>query len=363
MAINIPKILAMRPENAVKKLGSASKVLVMNSKDIINAIKDKPMIVMACNIRIKHAVPGIMRAAEELDAIVGYELAKSEGDLDGGYTGQTPQIFFDMLIEYAERLKFSKPFFIHGDHITVKSTAEKDVESARKLIAAELEAGYTSFAIDASFNEIPDNIKITVDLAKPIIAAGIGLEGEVGEIKLAASKDEESITTVEEAVEYVSGVFAQDTPLTMLAINNGAKHGNYLEGFPVHIDLERTGEIYNAVKKYGVVIAQHGITGTPLEIIGRFADYGIRKGNVGTHWQNVVHKHLPPDLFSEMKKWAEANKKDIKFTTKVFKKEIASIPEKYAKAIEDEAYITAKEFITAFRAPGSATYAMEKWAG
>lgn len=360
MAINISKILAMRPENAVKKLGSKSKILLMNSKDIIEAIRDKPMIVMACNIRIKHAVPGIMRAAEELDAIVAFELAKSEGDLDGGYTGQTPQIFFETIIDYAERLNFSKPFFIHGDHITVKSTSEKDIESARKLIAAELEAGYTSFAIDASFNEIPDNIRITVELAKPIISAGLGLEGEVGEIKLASSTEEEAITTVEEAVEYVSGVFAQNTPLTMLAINNGAKHGNYLEGYPVHIDLERTGQIYEAVKKYGLVIAQHGITGTPLEIIGRFADYGIRKGNVGTHWQNIAHKHLPPDLFAEMKKWAEENKKDIKFATKVFKKEIDSIPEKNKKAIEDEAYITAKEFITAFRAVGSATYVMEK---
>jgi len=363
MAINIQKILAKRPQNAVKNLGSASKVLIMNSKEIISAIKDKPMIVMACNIRIRHVVPGIMRAAEELDAIVGYELAKSEGDIDGGYTGQTPKIFFDTLIGYAEKTGFTKPFFIHGDHIQVKSTTEKDVESARKLIAAELEAGYTSFAIDASFNEIPDNVRITTDLAKPIIAAGLGLEGEVGEIKLAASTEQEAVTTVSEAVEYVSGIFANSVPLTMLAINNGAKHGNYLEGYPVHIDLERTGQIYEAVKKYGLVIAQHGITGTPLEIIGRFADFGIRKGNVGTHWQNIAYKHMPPDLFSEMTKWAEANKKDIKYTTKVFKKEIDSIPEKYIKAMEDEAYVTAREFITAFRAAGSATYVMEKMSG
>ena len=63
------------------------------------------------------------------------------------------------------------------------------------LIAAELDAGYTSFAIDASFNEIPDNIRITAELAKPIVDADLGLEGEVGEIKSAkASSDEDALT-------------------------------------------------------------------------------------------------------------------------------------------------------------------------
>jgi len=359
MTVDIDRILAMRPENAKKRLGS-SKALLLNSKHIIGAIRDEPMIVMACNTRIKHVIPGIMRAAEELDAVVGFELAKSEGNVDGGYTGMDPHTYVETVVGYAEAMGFSKPFFIHGDHITVKDTSEKQIEEARRLIAAELDAGYTSFAIDASFNEIPDNIKITCELAKPIIEAGIGLEGEVGEIKTASSSGEGSITTVDEALEYVTGVVECGVKLDLLAINNGSVHGNYLEGYPVHIDLVRTGEVYEAVKEFGPVIAQHGITGTPLEIIGRFADYGIRKGNVGTHWQNVAHKHLPPELFGEMKRWAEENQKDIKHATKVFKSEIDSIPEQYRKAIEDEAYATAKEFLTAFRAVGSATLVMEK---
>lgn len=356
MAISMEeKLLSLRPRSIIEKLGSKSKVCLFNSRDIFNVLKDKQVIIMACNIRIKHVVPGIMKAAEQLDAIVAFELAKSEGGVDGGYTGQTPQIFVDTLVGYAEKTKLTKPFFIHGDHITVKDTSEKAIQSARELIDAELKSGHTSFAIDASFNHLEDNIRITTDLAQPIISGGWGLEVEVGEIKLAGS--EAVLTTVEEATTFVNSLKDNGIHPNLLAINNGSKHGNYLAGEKVFIDLDRTGQIYNKIKDKGVCIAQHGITGTPLSVVGKFADYGIRKGNVGTEWQNIAHKFLPKDLMEQMVKWAKENNKDIKFATRQFKKEIDSIPEEYEKQIEEKAFQTASEFILAFRAKGSASLA------
>ncbi len=120
------KLLDLRPEHVRDKLGNKSKVCLLNSHDIFRAIRDEKVIIMACNTRIKHVIPGIMRAAEELDAIVAFELAKSEGDLKGGYTGMTPDIFFDTVVGYAEKVGFSKPFFIHGDHITTKNTSMEE---------------------------------------------------------------------------------------------------------------------------------------------------------------------------------------------------------------------------------------------
>ena len=342
------KLLDLRPDYIKEKLGSKSKVCLLNSHDIFKVLKEEKVIVMACNARIKHVIPGIMRAAQELDSVVAFELAKSEGGVDGGYTGQTPQIFFETIVEYAERLNFVKPFFIHGDHITVKDTSQEAFDSARELIQAELEAGYTSFAIDASFNELSDNIGITAKLALPIVERHLGLEVEVGEIKHAGS--EATITTVKEATSFISGLAEKGVHPELLAINNGSKHGNYLEGEKIFIDLDRTREIHDAIKDQGISIAQHGITGTPLHLVGKFADHGIRKGNVGTEWQNIAYEGLPRDLMDQMKAWAEANQKEMKFTTRQFKKEIDSIPEKNARLIQDEAYKTASDFIQAFRA-------------
>jgi len=341
------------PGDIARVIPPGNPACPVNGRDVYRTLAPHKTIVMACNIRIPLVIPGIMRAARELDAVVAFELAKTEGDLKGGYTGMTPEIFVDTILKAAKETDFRLPFVIHGDHITVKNTTEGEIESARALIAAELAAGYTSFAIDASFNEIPENARITAALAMPIAERRLGLEVEVGEIKAAGT--EAHLSTVEEAVELMERLSAAGVSPDLLAINNGSKHGNYLEGEQIFIDLERTGQIYQAIHgRFGVSIAQHGITGTPLHLIGRFAEYGIRKGNVGTQWQNVAHAGLPPALMQKMRDWAKDTGKDIKFATKQFKAEIDAVPPESAARIAQAAYEEARQLFEAFRAGGTA---------
>ncbi|PWB64483.1 MAG: fructose-bisphosphate aldolase [Deltaproteobacteria bacterium] len=341
------------PPNAAARIPSGNPACPLNGSDVFKALSAHKVIVMACNIRIPLVIPGIMRAADELGAVVAFELAKTEGNVDGGYTGMNPQGFVDTILAHAKKVNFSVPFVIHGDHITVKNTSAKEIEDARALIAAELAAGYTSFAIDASFNPIPDNARITAELSAPVRERKLGLEVEVGEIKSAGS--ESTLSTVEEAVDLMERLSAGGIAPDLLAINNGSKHGNYLEGEKIFIDLERTGQIHAAIHdRFGVSIAQHGITGTPLHLIGKFADYGIRKGNVGTQWQNIAHAGLPPELMEKMRDWARSAGKDIKFATKPFKQEIDAVPAEYAERIERAAYREALQLFRAFRAEGTA---------
>ena len=84
---------------------------------------------MACNTRIRHVVPGIMRAAEELDAIVGFEMAKSEGHIDGG---ALPRELIAKLFE-------AKP----GDTVSAAGTTGyivarlKEIQAADALVAVD----------------------------------------------------------------------------------------------------------------------------------------------------------------------------------------------------------------------------------
>jgi len=291
-------LLDFRPSHVKEKLAGDENTCLLSSRTIINALKDEPMMVMACNTRIKHVIPGIMRAAQDADAVVAFEIAKSEGGFSG-YTGFVPKTFFETVIGYAREVGFTKPFFIHGDHITIKDLSEQQFNEAKELIAEELKSGFTSFCVDGSFNEIPDNIRITSELSKPLMKHDVGLEVEVGEITHVGR--EGRLTTVEESVAFVSGLVKNGIKPTLLAIYNGSKHGNYRKGEEVHIDLKRTKEVADAIEKFGVRIAQHGITGTPSDLLGKFTENGIRKGNVGTNWQNVAHRNLPKDLLDRMK--------------------------------------------------------------
>ena len=56
---------------------------------------------MAANTRITTVAKGIFRAAKETDSAVFMELARSECDLKGGYTGLTPHDFAEKMREAA----------------------------------------------------------------------------------------------------------------------------------------------------------------------------------------------------------------------------------------------------------------------
>lgn len=346
------------PDTVKSLLGSDSRVCIINGDSAFRFSCGSPFIIMACNPRIKHVIPGIMRAAEELDALVAFELSATEGGLDGGYTGQTPAQFSETVINYAESTRFSKPFILHADHITVKSPSEDELTAAEALIAAQLKAGYTSFAVDASFNPIGENINIVARLFRNLQQQNAGLEVELGEITPVGR--DSNLTTVEDVEEFLGGLSVKEVHPHLLAIDNGCKSGNYLDGQLVNIDLNRTGEIFAAASRFGVSgLVQHGITGTPLRIVGKLADYGVRKGNIGTLWQNVAHAGLPPDLVDEMRDWSRQHKSDIKYATAVFSDRINMIPAEDKKLIADLAYREAKEFITAFHAKGSVSKVAE----
>ena len=69
------------PGNAARRIPAGNPACPLNGHDVFRALAPRKVIVMACNIRIPSVIPGIMRAAEELGAVVAFELAKSEGDL------------------------------------------------------------------------------------------------------------------------------------------------------------------------------------------------------------------------------------------------------------------------------------------
>jgi len=277
---------------------------------IFNALKDKNCIVMACNTRI---VPGI-------------ELAKSESNLEGGYTGLTPADL-SMRTCAAAREVGVDVWALHADHIGVKKGTTEELNSVKELIAAQIDAGFTSFAIDAShlFNfdgktaaeELAPNIAATIELARFIRSevgnSEFGLEAEVGEIGRTDTSGM-VLTTPGEAVAFIrslndSGVYPQ-----VLAIANGSTHGNIFDenGNPIEqvtIDIPRTKEVANALREndLDVRIAQHGITGTPRHLISEQFPHGdIIKGNVGTFWMNLVWdvlKEEEPDLYQKIWDW------------------------------------------------------------
>jgi len=182
---------------------------------------------------------------------------------------------------------------------------------------------------------------------------------------------------VEEAATFIKALRDAGIKPDLLATNNGTSHGNVFDKngnmiAKVGIDLQRTKAIADAIKPMGVKIAQHGITGTPLDFIPLLLDCGIVKGNVGTNWQNISIANFPPELVKKMEEWTlnseEAKKtkakkpqitdkelisKNIKNSIKVFKNEINAVSGEYKKNLDKATKKSAMDFIKAFNSQGT----------
>jgi hypothetical protein len=217
------------------------------------------------------------------------------------------------------------------------------------------------------------------------IPAYIGLEAEVGEIKGPGE-----LTTVEEADYFVGGLNSWGVFPDYLAISNGSKHGTYdsSKGEKEGIDLERTSEIARRISRYGTVIAQHGISGTPLDKVGRFRKYGINKGNVGTLWQNLVFglevdeesgnaviedgsyvkrpdRGIPMELWEEIVEWADSQgysraSGNYKKANLPFHHRIMALPDQYRSRIVEETERWALRFFESFGSVGSSSKVIER---
>ncbi len=358
---------------------------------VFRGISGQKKIIMAANIRIAHVAKGIFRAAKDTGSAVFMELARSESDLSGGYTGMTPQVFSEKMQAAAEATGCDV-WALHADHISVKKGDAADVQATKDLIDAQVKAGFTSFAIDAShlFNftgktvreELAENIRVTTELAHFIRSRmhgrEFGLEVEVGEI---GRKDTEGmiLTRPEEAVEFIRALNENDVFPQVLAIANGSTHGHVYDALgnvveQLSIDIPQTKAIAQALRdnKLSVGIAQHGITGTPRDLINlHFPKGDIIKGNVGTFWQDVVYatfKVYEPELYKNIQEWtlekyrpANPGKNDrqifdgnCKMAIKEFYKEIYAVEEATVHAIEAMAYAESLVFFRAFSSEGSA---------
>ncbi|MFX0133062.1 MAG: class II fructose-bisphosphate aldolase, partial [Candidatus Hodarchaeota archaeon] len=81
-----------------------TKYEAIPGSEVYSALKDKSSIILACNPRINIGIlDGLFEAAKKMNSVIIFELAKSESNLSGGYTGLTPEIFAKNVKEAAEK--------------------------------------------------------------------------------------------------------------------------------------------------------------------------------------------------------------------------------------------------------------------
>ena len=346
---------------------------------LFEALTPPKEIILAVNPRVTiEVVEGVLKAAKDTENIVILELALSEMNLKGGYTGLTPKAFAERVRRAAENVGWFG-YVLHADHVAVRKGTDEEIDNIKKELDARINAGFTSYAIDTSYlfdvtkDTVSEQLKKVIELGTELFNylderighKNYGREGEVGEI----GKSE--LTEVDEALYYVESMKKNGVSLHWLAINNGSKHGVSVDAqgniIPqLGINIKRTVEIVQALwsNGYPTRIAQHGVSGTPLHLIAEAFPKGmINKGNVATYYMLMVYDILriyEPELFRKIYRWViekyrkegvpeiEVFTENCKHALKEFFNELEKISDETKEAIRAKAYADTLLHIKAF---------------
>ncbi|KQX46662.1 class II fructose-bisphosphate aldolase [Paenibacillus sp. Root444D2] len=207
----------------------------------------------------------VLRAAEKMKSPAIVQISHKELIR----YGITPKEFADEFYEKVVTEGITVPLVLHLDHT-------KELET----IALAIDAGFTSVMIDASEQNLEDNISTSKEVADYAHAKGVSVEAELGMIGttdfVETDKDEELYTDPLEAKRFVN-----ETNIDALAVSCGTAHGVYMVRQP-KIDVARLQEIRSLTPVHLVL---HGGSGVPAEMMEgaiRLPSGGVSKVNIAT---------------------------------------------------------------------------------
>ena len=194
-----------------------------------------------------------------------------------------------MVNSYSE--KYQVPVALHLDHADNMEIIKKCMDS-----------GYTSVMIDASENNIEENIKITrqvVEYAKPY---NVTVEAEIGIVDSVTGKNEneKNVKNNDEMTKTGDAkYFLEKTNVDVLGVSIGNIHGMRIK--ETKINYDRLIEIDKIIERPLVL---HGSSGISDDNLKQLVKYGITKINIETELRLVFR--------NELTKYLEKNSTDIK---------------------------------------------------
>ena len=162
--------------------------------------------------------------------------------------------------------KASVPVALHLDH----GKRPDVIEEAIRL-------GFTSVMIDASGEELPENIRRTKEVVDLAHAHGAYVEAEIGHVGAEDKEGPHAVAAIEYTEVDAARQLVEATGVDSLAVSIGTVHGAY-KGEP-RINFERLAELKAALE---VPLVLHGGSGSGDENLARCAQGGIAKVNLYT---------------------------------------------------------------------------------
>ena len=242
--------------------------MLENTKQMLEKAKQEGYAIPHFNINNLEWTRFILETCEEEKSPVILGVSEGAKKYMVGFATVT-----EMVKAMVKELHITVPVALHLDH-------GSRVESCKEAI----DAGFTSFMIDASKYSVEENIQMTREVVTYAHERNVTVEAEIGHVggEEDGVADELAYAKVEDAV-----LLAKETGIDSLAPALGSVHGIY-KGEP-KLDFDRMMQVKELTN---LPLVLHGGSGIPDQLIKKSITCGICKLNINTDLQIVWAKDV-----------------------------------------------------------------------
>jgi len=281
----LERVLALRPTSSVSRLGNKSRVLLLNPRDLLRALESSPMSLLCVQLPSIEALPGILRAARDQDAVLGLSCAHPFPKRN------YPVNFFETVKAAAEEIDHKRPLFLQGGPVRIVSLEQKSLEMAAAEVFKFVDAGFPLISLDTSSLPIDDYARIAAGLSRMAIERELAIE-------VAAPLDAGSRPSPEKLRLHLDALakkglepkFIRLKSTTVMPLDAGEAEG----------DFEALEALQAVAKERNATLSIED-RGTPSRLLSSWTAAGVRKMDVGQPFARVALRALSSERQEELR--------------------------------------------------------------
>jgi len=337
----LKRILALRPTGAAQHLGD-SVLPVLDPRDLARALDDAGVPLVCVPVVTAAALPGLLRAARDQDAVLGLSAPHRPGGRDVAST------FFGAVRAASAECRHRRPVFLQAGPLRLTSEEPRALRAAREDIYRYVDAGFSLLSLDASALPPEAGVRVVAELV------GAAEERELS-VEVAAPVDRAGRASPAALETCLEGLRARQVEIRFVRVRSAQflpSTGGGDPG-PNRSALEELSEIARAFGAWLSVEIAEGASK-----LSTWAPGGVRKLDVGVPFAEMVLGALGPELRRSLPGRAAAAGVPVWELLAQLGEPLAEASAAVRERVEALAYAEALDLLEASGGRGSATEAV-----
>ncbi|WP_257446510.1 hypothetical protein [Archangium lipolyticum] len=166
----LDKVLTLRPTSVVARLGTASRLPVLNPRDLLKALEGVPAALPCLPAPTRPMLPGMLAAARGEDAVLGLLCPHPLADRGAA------ERFMASVQQVAEADGHARPLFLQAGPVRVSKVGPETMAQLQEGLFRLVDAGFSLVSLDVTRLPVEVAVEVVPRLSGAVVERELALE-------------------------------------------------------------------------------------------------------------------------------------------------------------------------------------------